>query len=103
MMNASNRILICTPSNMAADQVARMLKNCFCGVMDESNVLRLRSPGNDYEGRDREFDAIIACDDELKTYIIPRELEEYRVVICTLGCSAHLAKRDNMKGFFRFD
>jgi helicase MOV-10 len=58
-MDESNRVLICTPANFGADRVAEELMKHFGNVLNESNVLRLRSPSNDFKVRDRKFDSIL--------------------------------------------
>ncbi|KAI6197930.1 hypothetical protein M3Y94_01283800 [Aphelenchoides besseyi] len=99
-MNNEHRILICTPSNMAADRVAEKLMSKFGKVMNERNVLRLRSTGNDYTNRDRAFDSITARDPNYEQFIIPKSYEAYKVVVCTLGCSSHLMRVGVKRGFF---
>jgi chromosomal replication initiation ATPase DnaA len=60
-MNPNNRILICTPSNRAADRVAEKLMEYFeseDSAVTEGNVLRLYSTGTDYYFREKRFDNI---------------------------------------------
>lgn len=57
-MDPRNRVLVCTPSNMAADRVAEQLMKDFGTVMTEDNVLRLKSVGNNFYQRDKRFDNI---------------------------------------------
>lgn len=58
-MSNKNRILICTPSNTAADRVAEQLMSDFGDVLNDRNVLRLNSVGADYYSRDKKFDPIV--------------------------------------------
>ncbi|KAI6183190.1 Pept-C1 domain-containing protein [Aphelenchoides bicaudatus] len=98
-MKSTNRILICTPSNMAADRVAIQLMEDFGDILNKNNVLRLRSTGNNYFLRDRHFDEISLLDDT-ELFVIPNNFDPWRVVICTLGCSSHIVNKCEMKGFF---
>lgn len=59
-INDEHRILVCTPSNMAADRVAEQLIRDFGQVLNADNVLRLYAVGNNYYSRDRYFDKIIS-------------------------------------------
>lgn len=43
---------------MAADRVAEQLMRDFGEVLNSTNVLRLKAPGNPYHSRDRAFDRI---------------------------------------------
>lgn len=58
-MDSTSRILVCTPSNMAADRVAEQLMTDFGDVLTAENVLRLRSPGNAFTDRNKKFDSIV--------------------------------------------
>ena len=58
-MDSNFRILITAPSNLAADMLALKLMEFFDShLMNSSNVLRLRSVGNDYVNRNRRLDRI---------------------------------------------
>jgi superfamily II DNA or RNA helicase len=57
-MDKSVRVLVTAHSNMAADMIAHKIMEEFSEVMHASNVLRLRSCGNDYYGRDKSLDPI---------------------------------------------
>jgi len=99
-MSDSNRLLVCTPSNMAADHVAEQLMKDFGGVLNVKTVLRLRSTGNNYYLRDPKFDDIISCDEENDVYTIPKSFKQWRVIVCTLGASTHLVNAGCLAGFF---
>ncbi|KAI6170268.1 putative helicase mov-10-B-like isoform X2 [Aphelenchoides besseyi] len=91
-MDPEFRILLTAPSNMACDMIAHKVMDSFGAVMNARNVLRLRSTGNDFHARDQRLDPIMKFDDEGEEFVIPvfSKLMTYRVIICTLGCSAHL-------------
>lgn len=58
--NSASRILICTPSNMAANRVAEKLLEAVDGrYLTLNNILRLHSEGNVFAKRDKRFDEII--------------------------------------------
>ncbi|KAI6238562.1 RNA helicase [Aphelenchoides fujianensis] len=95
-MDPDFRILLTAPSNMAADMIAhKLMENFAAPVMTTGNVLRLRSTGNDFASRDRRLDPIARFDAEEEAFKIPdaQELFLKRVIICTLGCTAHLVQR----------
>lgn len=99
---------------LAADRVAERLMSEFGPVLNQTNVLRLKSTGNDYANRDRQFDCITSrsvlgfcskpCgffrDTCFEQFTIPKRYEAYRVVVCTLGCSSHLMRVGVERGFF---
>ncbi|KAI6196000.1 hypothetical protein M3Y94_01056800 [Aphelenchoides besseyi] len=91
-MDSEFRILLTAPSNMACDMIAHKVMDSFGAVMNASNVLRLRSTGNDINARDQRLDPIMELNRIEEAFIIPEpeRLMAYRVIICTLGCSAHL-------------
>lgn len=57
-MDPRNRVLVCTPSNIAADRVAEQLMENFGSVLTKNNVLRLKAPGNNFFARYKRFDDI---------------------------------------------
>ena len=69
---------------------------------DTSNVLRLRSTGYEYANRDIRFDSIICRDKMYEKFKIPECYGQWRVVVSTLGCSAHLMRMELRRGFFRY-
>lgn len=57
-----HRVLICTPSNAAADRVAEKLITMFGKKgqkINEANVLRMVSSGGDYKKRDQALDCVM--------------------------------------------
>ncbi|CAD5233628.1 unnamed protein product [Bursaphelenchus xylophilus] len=100
----NNRILICTPSNTAADRVAKELmkyldkdgpginrsedeKNEETGL-NRWNVLRFVSPSVDFEKRDKSLDPISNVISD--GYDVTLDVAEYKVIICTLATSSRL-------------
>ncbi|CAD5230616.1 unnamed protein product [Bursaphelenchus okinawaensis] len=104
----STRILICTPSNMAANRVTEKLMehfgNPYNDVLTKQNLLRLVSSSNDYEKRDKKFDSVVSANLALKKFVIPNKplLISQRVIVCTLASSTHLIKRDVPRGHFDY-
>jgi hypothetical protein len=40
---------------------------------------------------------------DLERFEIPRNFDQWRVVVCTLECSTHISLvKEDMRGFFRF-
>lgn len=59
-MDPNVRVLLTAPSNRAADMIAEKLMEEFDNkVMQRNNVLRLKSIGNDYCGRNKKLDPIM--------------------------------------------
>lgn len=59
-MDPKVRVLLTAPSNMAADVIAEKLMEEFDKtVMNKDNVLRLKSTGNDFWGRNKNLDPIM--------------------------------------------
>ncbi|CAD5230622.1 unnamed protein product [Bursaphelenchus okinawaensis] len=104
----NTRILICTPSNMAANRVTEKLMEHFGkpynDVLTEKNLLRLFSSGNNYKRRDKKFDNVISANLALKRYVIPEVecLIRRRVIVCTLSSTTHLIKHDVPRGHFDY-
>ena len=80
----------------------KLIENFDDKFLHSNNVLRLRSTGNDYAARDQRFDPITSRDTLFEKFQIPECYDQWRVVVCTLGCSAHLMRVELNRGFFRF-
>uniref|UniRef100_A0A1I7RJL1 Helicase ATP-binding domain-containing protein n=1 Tax=Bursaphelenchus xylophilus TaxID=6326 RepID=A0A1I7RJL1_BURXY len=84
-----NRVLICTPSNTAADRVAKELLNHLDGeLLGGHNVLRLCSRSVDFDHRDTSLDVIANIG--AGEYEIPEGFKYYRIIITTLATSVRL-------------
>lgn len=60
-MDPNVRVLLTASSNMAADMIAEKIMDEFDGnsVIHRGNVLRLKSSGNDFRGRNKKLDPIM--------------------------------------------
>ncbi|CAD5233958.1 unnamed protein product [Bursaphelenchus xylophilus] len=106
--NPDTKILICTPSNMAANRVAEKLMEHFGrtynDVLYPQNLLRMFSCATDYEKRDKKFDKITSVHPALRKFTIPSRLEmmQKRVIVSTLACSTHLINNLIPRGHFDY-
>ncbi|KAI6184958.1 putative helicase mov-10-B, protein [Aphelenchoides bicaudatus] len=102
-MDPRVRILLATPSNTAADLLCvRLYKELSRSLIKKEEMLRLRSPNTDFFERNRDLDPISCIDEELRCFDIPdhSKLIQYRLIISSLGCTAHLVDRRLRPGFF---
>ncbi|CAD5230201.1 unnamed protein product [Bursaphelenchus okinawaensis] len=84
-----NRILICTPSNAAADKVAlELVKEIDEDVLTYNNLLRLTAMSADYERREKKLDRIVNLDEDC--YCLVSDFKPYRIVITTLSSAVRL-------------
>uniref|UniRef100_A0A914MF86 RNA helicase n=1 Tax=Meloidogyne incognita TaxID=6306 RepID=A0A914MF86_MELIC len=106
--NPANRILICTPSNMAADLIARRIYQM--GILPATQMRRYYSLGKNVNDRDKDLDKIIKIEN-CALYGITDDrfgLDSYkeiiqlniRLIFSTLACSAYLEENINEPDFF---
>ncbi|CAD5230209.1 unnamed protein product [Bursaphelenchus okinawaensis] len=88
--DAQHNVLICTPSNTAADRVAKELLKYVTetGPLTRRNVVRYVSPSQDFDKRDKTLDLIANVKED--GYNMKIDFTEYRIIICTLATSARL-------------
>ncbi|KAH7730104.1 RNA helicase [Aphelenchoides avenae] len=102
MKDKNNRILVCTPSRMAADNFAEAIfDRHFC---DHKYIFRMHSQSTSAIGRKKKLDPIVFLPKECKErlYGLPRRenLKMFRVIICTLSTSSYLISAGGLRGFF---
>ncbi|CAK5073612.1 unnamed protein product [Meloidogyne enterolobii] len=106
--NPANRILICTPSNMAADLIARRIYQM--GILPATQMRRYYSLGKNVNDRDKDLDKIIKIEN-CALYGITDDrfgLDSYkeiiqlniRLIFSTLACSAYLEENITEPDFF---
>uniref|UniRef100_A0A7E4V1R7 RNA helicase n=1 Tax=Panagrellus redivivus TaxID=6233 RepID=A0A7E4V1R7_PANRE len=84
------KFLVCTPSNMAADNFAiALLKS---GAVDASNITRLLASRVDFTGIDPALKDVVYTKKGLPEVPDANTLKKFDVVICTIGLSAKLFK-----------
>ncbi|KAI1726516.1 AAA domain-containing protein [Ditylenchus destructor] len=100
--NAQNRILVCTPSRMAADNFAKaVLEKDF---LHPKYIFRMHSLSTSAIGRDKKLDPVIYLPKEggKRFYGIPERtnLKMFRIIITTLSTSSYLTSAGGLRGFF---
>uniref|UniRef100_A0A914QAY5 DNA2/NAM7 helicase helicase domain-containing protein n=1 Tax=Panagrolaimus davidi TaxID=227884 RepID=A0A914QAY5_9BILA len=97
---SSRKILICTPSNMAADAVAEaIIERNF---VNSNEVFRLMSNSRDAFSRNHKLDCItrttVLCDKKndaiCPVYDVPSgdAIKKFNIIICTLGSTPKLSR-----------
>ncbi|OXU23365.1 hypothetical protein TSAR_012472 [Trichomalopsis sarcophagae] len=97
--NPSEHILVCTPSNAAADVITKRLLNC--GIPDH-NLYRMYSPSKEGSQID---DAIVGCSNYVdgQVMMLPKELVLLKkIVICTLVACTRLLYMDFREKHFAY-
>uniref|UniRef100_A0AC34QQH7 Helicase ATP-binding domain-containing protein n=1 Tax=Panagrolaimus sp. JU765 TaxID=591449 RepID=A0AC34QQH7_9BILA len=102
------KILVCAPSNMAADAISEaLLKRNF---MDTEDIFRVMSSSRDAFTRNHRLDTIVKMSNLVgpngsvlrPIYELPNfnALEKYQIIICTLGSCPRLSKAGLEPGHF---
>uniref|UniRef100_A0A914Y809 DNA2/NAM7 helicase helicase domain-containing protein n=1 Tax=Panagrolaimus superbus TaxID=310955 RepID=A0A914Y809_9BILA len=97
----TKKILICTPSNLAADAIAEAILDQ--NFVSESDIFRLMSSSRDAFGRNHKLESITRTtniysneSDEAvrQIYDIPpkTEIMAFKIIVCTLGSTPKLSK-----------
>ncbi|KAI1726283.1 AAA domain-containing protein [Ditylenchus destructor] len=99
--NSANRLLICTPSNTAADLFTlAMIRR---DILPKESILRMFSTSKLVEEQNKELIEVahVIEDEGTKLFGIQpvKDLEKYRVIISTLSASSYLVS-GGLKGFF---
>ncbi|KAM1216197.1 probable RNA helicase SDE3 [Malus sylvestris] len=96
-----DRILVCAPSNSAADHILEKLLNANADVVvQEFDILRLNAPSRPYE--DVNPDLIDYCfyDDDAFTCPELNALLRYRIIICTYTSASLIYAEGVRRGYF---
>ncbi|KAL3117259.1 hypothetical protein niasHT_007662 [Heterodera trifolii] len=102
LQSDQNRILVCTPSKMAADNFAEALLDH--DFLEPKYVFRMHSLSTMAYNRNKRLDCISYLAKEAKNrfFGIPdrHNLKMFRVIISTLSTSSYLVSAGGLRGFF---
>lgn len=97
VLTTQKNILVCAQSNAACDEIAQRL----CKLLTKKQMLRMYSMSYELDKVSSTMKPFCNLFDSEFKYPCLKDLYQYRVVICTLATSGHLARSRHNSEFSR--